>query len=93
MSSTNNNDIFPYGEYPTNIAKLMQIASEDPNSKEKKLLQCMAWCKDKALKFNGQILMNICIVSFEMKGKFLHEMNSKEEVKQTIDDMIEEYEL
>jgi hypothetical protein len=37
--------------------------------------------------------MNVCIVSFEMKDKFLHEMNSKQEVKQTIDDIIEEYEL
>ena len=94
MSYTNNNnDIFPYGVYPTNLTKLAQIAIEDPNSKEKKLLQCMKWCKDISPTSNGQVFMNVCIVSFEMKGKFLLEMNSKEEVKQTIDDMIEEYEL
>jgi len=88
-----NNDIFPYGVYPTNLIKLAQIATENPNSKENKLLQCMKWCKDISPKSNGQVFMNVCIVSFEMTGKFLHEMNSKEEVKQTIDDIIEEYEL
>ena len=92
-TNNNNNDIFPYGVYPTNLTKLAQIAIEDPNSKEKKLLQCMKWCKDISPTSNGQVFMNVCIVSFEMKGKFLHEMDSKEEVKQTIDDMIEEYEL
>ncbi|HET7644774.1 MAG TPA: hypothetical protein VFK40_14815 [Nitrososphaeraceae archaeon] len=35
MSYTNNNDIFPYGVYPTNLTKLAQIATKDPNSKEK----------------------------------------------------------
>ena len=30
--------------------------------------------------------MNICIVSFELKGKFLHEMN-KDEIKQTLNEM------
>ena len=53
----------------------------------------MKWCKNISPKSNGQVFMNVCIVSFEMKGKFLHEMNSKDEVKQTIDDIIEEYEL
>ena len=53
----------------------------------------MKWCKDISPTSNGHLFMNVCIVSFEMKCKFLHEMNSKEEVKQTIDDMIEEYDL
>jgi hypothetical protein len=85
MSSTNTST-FPYGKYPSNVGKLMQIAEKNPDSKEKKLLQCMDWCKDKAHKFNGQVLMNICIVSFELKGKFLHEMN-KDEIKQTLNEM------
>jgi len=41
MTYTNNNDIFPYGVYPTNLTKLVQIATENPDTKEKKLLQCM----------------------------------------------------
>ena len=53
----------------------------------------MKWCKNISPKSNGQVFMNVCIVSFEMKDKFLNEVNSKKEVKQTIDDIVEEYEL
>jgi hypothetical protein len=41
--SSNNTDTFPYGEYPSNIVKLIQIAEKNPDSKEKKLLLCMTW--------------------------------------------------
>jgi hypothetical protein len=86
-SDNTNNDTFPYGKYPTNIVKLMQIASTDPDSKEGKLLLCMAWCKDKIPQFNGQVIMDMCVASIEIKGKFLHEMN-KEEFTQTMDNLM-----
>jgi hypothetical protein len=90
--SSNNTDTFPYGEYPNNIAKLTQIAEKNQDNKEKKLLLCMSWCKDRIPQFDGQVIMDLCIASYNMKGKFLQEMD-QEEIRQTMDELMGEYEL
>jgi hypothetical protein len=93
INSNNDNDIFPYGKYPANLRKLFEIAEKNPDSKESKLLQCMAWCKGIIPQYKGQAIMKICLASFEIKGKFFHEMNSRQEVLQAIVEVLKYNEL
>jgi hypothetical protein len=53
----------------------------------------MAWCKGIIPRYKGQMIMKICLASFEIKGKFFHEMNSRQEVIQTIYEVLKYNEL
>ena len=78
---------FPYGKYPTNLLKLFEKSYENREGKERKLLYCIAWCKDLTPATKPQILMDICVESYKTKGKFLHEMD-KDEAKKTLDELL-----
>jgi hypothetical protein len=89
-NKNNNKNIveFPYGKYPTNLLKLFEKSYENRKGKERKLLYCIAWCKDLTPKTKPQILMDICVESYKTRGKFLHEMD-KDEAKKTLDELLE----
>ncbi|HEY6587988.1 MAG TPA: hypothetical protein VIY98_06825 [Nitrososphaeraceae archaeon] len=85
MSGNDNDNEFPYGKYPNNLLKLFEKSYENREGKERKLLYCIAWCKDLIPETKPQVLMDICVESYKTKGKFLHEMD-KDEVKRIMKD-------
>ena len=88
MSGNDNDNEFPYGKYPTNLLKLFEKSYENRDRKERKLLYCIAWCKDLTPKTNPQKLMDICIESYKTRVKFLHEID-KDEANKTLDELLE----
>jgi hypothetical protein len=47
--------------------------------------------KDRIPQFGGEIHMDLCITSYNMKGKFLQEIDL-EEIRETMDELMDEYE-
>ena len=88
MSGNDNDNEFPYGKYPNNLLKLFEKSYENREGKERKLLYCIAWCKDLTPATKPQILMDICVESYKSRGKFLHEMN-EDEAKKTFAELLE----